>query len=137
MKEPPYEGSCLCSETRYRATGPASHVGYCHCRTCRRASGAPFVAWVTFEKARFQFTKGAPARFSSSENVVRGFCGRCGTPLTYENLVTPSEIDVTVSTLDEPGALAPGFHIWVSHKLPWVSVDDGLPQYPTTREDVL
>jgi hypothetical protein len=36
---------------------------------------------------------------------------------------------VSVATLDDPTALQPGSHIWVSAKLPWVRIDDGLPQF--------
>ncbi len=34
-----------------------------------------------------------------------------------------------MATLDEPASLAPGMHIWVSRKLPWVSLEDGLPRH--------
>ena len=130
----PREGRCLCGSTRYRAGGEASHVGYCHCASCRRSSGAPFVAWATFPKASFAFSAGVPSRHRSSEPVVRSFCPRCGTPLTYEHSATPAEIDVTLASLDDAAGLAPGFHIWVSQKLPWVVLEDGLPRYEKSRE---
>ena len=129
----PREGGCLCGATRYRAGGDASHVGYCHCRSCRRSCGAPFVAWATFPKASFVFSAGEPTRHRSSDAVLRSFCPRCGTPLTHEHSATPEEIDVTLASLAEPHGLAPGFHIWVSHKPPWVVLADELPQYAESR----
>lgn len=127
-------GGCHCGRTRYRAAGAAAHVGYWHCRSCRGSSGAPFVAWATFEKAGFAFCAGVPGRYRSSGAVVRTFCPQCGTPLTYEHSATPSEIDVTLASLEEPEGLAPEFHIWVAHKLPWVVIEDGLPRYDESRE---
>ena len=58
---------------------------------------------------------------------------RCGTSLTYEHDEHPDHVDITVVTLDEPEALPPACHIWVSHKLPWVELGDGLPQYAEWR----
>ena len=34
-----------------------------------------------------------------------------------------------LSTFDDPNAVAPDMHIWVSEKLSWVTIDDGLPQH--------
>jgi hypothetical protein len=126
---PTYEGGCLCGAVRYRVAAPGTQLCFCHCRSCQRASGAPFVAWGTFPAAGFVIARGRIAEHASSLPVRRGFCATCGTPLTYRSRATPSEIDVTLASLDEPAALAPVAHIWVSHKLPWVTLGDGLPQH--------
>jgi hypothetical protein len=68
--------------------------------------------------------------YRSSKHVLRGFCPHCGTALTYEHGRRPEEIDVTLSTLTNSGSLSPQAHIWVSHKLPWLTLADGLPQFP-------
>lgn len=128
-----YEGGCLCGATRYRAAGPATNRCYCHCRSCRGASGAPYVAWATVPAAGFALTRGALATVRSSEPVTRGFCPRCGTALTYAHSARPGELDVTLASLDEAGALAPECHIWVSDRLPWVVLGDGLPQHEEWR----
>ena len=36
-------------------------------------------------------------------------------------------------SLDDPEALAPGFYVWVGHKLAWESVVDRLPAYETSQ----
>ena len=33
-------------------------------------------------------------------------------------------------SMDDPNAIRPECHIWVSDKVEWVNIDDGLPQYP-------
>jgi hypothetical protein len=124
-----YAGGCLCGAIRYRVAAPGTQLCFCHCRSCRLACGAPFVAWGTFAAAGLVVDRGRIAEYASSPPVRRGFCATCGTPLTYQNQATPGEIDVTLATLDEPGPLAPVAHIWVSHKLPWVTLGDGLPQH--------
>jgi len=40
---------------------------------------------------------------------------------------------VSLTTLDDPTRLKHGSHIWVSEKLSWVRIDDGLPPYPQGR----
>jgi len=130
MSEHTYEGGCLCGNVRYRASGEVTNLSYCHCRSCRGASGAPFVAWGTFALAQFEIVKGSPTTNRSSKHVERRFCGQCGTALTYLHAMRPEQIDVTLATLDDAGDLEPLAHIWISQKLPWVLVADGLPQHP-------
>lgn len=93
------------------------------------ASGAPFVAWATFERARFEILCGELRERASSRRAVRGFCAECGTSITYKAVRREQEIDVSVTTLDDPEAIAPECHIWVSEKPAWLVLGDGLPQF--------
>ena len=124
-----HAGGCFCGAVRYEASGTPRALCYCHCESCRRVAGSPAVAWGTFERARFRVTRGRITEFKSSAPVVRGFCERCGSCLTYSHESRPGDIDVTLATLDERARLAPTMHVWVADKLPWVSIDDGLPQF--------
>jgi hypothetical protein len=133
MSEPVYEGGCLCGAVRYRARGPVLSAPYCHCTICRRASGAPVVAWGTFTAAGFAFTAGVPARYASSATATRQFCPRCGSALTFQFHDRPEEIDVTLATLDDPAAVAPTHHTFVADRLPWLRLADDLPRYPGFR----
>ncbi|SFR94568.1 Uncharacterized conserved protein [Dyella sp. OK004] len=125
----PIEGGCLCGAVRYRTSGAPLARTLCHCRSCRRASGAAAVAWVVFRTDDFAFVEGAPAEFSSSPGVVRGFCSQCGTPLTYRRATKGDTIDVTTATLDAANDFAPTKEIWVEHKLAWACLNDTLPHY--------
>ena len=130
MSDAHYSGGCLCGAVRYRAAGTARNPCYCHCESCRRAAGSPTVPWATFERAHFQLLRGELTEYRSSPDRLRGFCAACGTSLTYRSEKRPTEIDVTLGTLDEPARLAPQMHVWVEDKLPWVTIADGLPQWP-------
>jgi hypothetical protein len=130
MPEPVYAGGCLCGAVRYEARGTARYPCYCHCSSCRRASGAPLVAWATFARDQLVITRGTLAQSRSSAAVLRGFCAACGSSVTYLNETHGAEIDVTLASMDEPARLAPAMHLWVQDKLPWLLIDDGLPQYP-------
>jgi hypothetical protein len=128
------EGGCLCGAIRYRASGQAYGITHCHCQTCRRASGAPFVTWAGFDADQFAYTRGEPIAYASSSHVVRTFCGQCGTPLTYRRLDLPSSIDITVGSMDAPEILKPEDHTWTESRLSWIVMCDDLPTYSRERK---
>ena len=101
----------------------------CHCRSCRLASGAPSVAWIVVAIRDFAFVADDPVRFHSSRSVVRTFCGKCGTPLTYQHEDSPDTIDVTTATLDAPDEFPPKREIWLEHKLDWEPLNETLLQF--------
>jgi hypothetical protein len=119
----------LCGAVRYRVTGAPIVSATCQCRTCRKASAAAIVPWIHVASAQFAFTAGRPVEFASSPSVTRTFCARCGTPLTYWKESYGPTIDVTTCSLDDPDAFPPVVHLWTSHGLGWVKLDDGLPSF--------
>jgi hypothetical protein len=129
MIQPSYSGGCLCGAVRYTVQGPVLHLCYCHCNSCRRAAGAPMVAWGTITLGQFRLVHGALTEYRSSAPVERGFCGLCGTGITYRHSERAEDIDVALATLDEPQRLAAEAHVWVADKLPWMQISDGLPQH--------
>ena len=76
------------------------------------------------------WTRGEPAEFKSSERAVRGFCGRCGTPLFFRYLDS-NWIDVTIGSLDDPGAIAPRLNYGVESKVAWFESITALPERET------
>lgn len=124
-----YPGRCFCGNIRFEVTGPARYACFCHCESCRRAAGGVYVPWATFDREAFVISNGEIFWHHSAPGVSRGLCSNCGTSLTYEHEDRAGEIDVTLTSFDEPSTFAPAAHIWVEDKLPWVSIDDGLPQF--------
>jgi hypothetical protein len=113
------DGGCLCGAVRYRFSGTPSLSANCHCRSCRRASGAPVVAWITVRRSELSILSGIPAVFHSSPGVTRQFCSRCGTALSYASGRDPDTIDITTASLDEPDAYPPMMEVWLDHRLSW------------------
>jgi hypothetical protein len=52
--------------------------------------------------------------------------------LTYEHVARAGQVDITLTSLDDAPQIEPRAHIWVEDKVPWLCIDDGLPQYQTT-----
>ena len=117
-------GGCLCGAVRYRARGEPKWVAYCHCESCRRATGAPVTAYAGFERENVEWQAGEPASFASSEGVRRGFCARCGTPLTYEGARWPTEVHLHLGTLDHPELVRPTGQAFAEERLPWLHLTD-------------
>ena len=128
-----FKGGCLCGALRYEATGPVSHQTICHCTMCRRAAGAPCVAWFSVARSALRFVRGTPAQFRSSAKAARGFCPRCGTQLTFTHDDAPDLVDVTTCSLDDPTRLPPRDHTYTCSRLPWVRLADGLPEFHEVR----
>lgn len=121
-----WTGGCLCGHVRYCATGAPLRPHYCHCRMCQQATGGPFAALVGFDRGTVEWTGAEPKRYRSSPIAQRGFCGECGTPLTYER-DGAAHVSVTIASLDRPDLIRPNAHWGIESRLPWPPVDDGLP----------
>lgn len=130
MSEQKIEGGCQCGAVRYEITGAPMVTAICHCTTCRRANGAPVVAWAMFEKGQVQFATEQPKKFAASSEVQRGFCAKCGTPISFEAEYIPGLIDITVGSFNDPEAVKPTLHYWHSRHLSWAEFADSLPRFP-------
>lgn len=124
------EGGCLCGAVRFKAEGEPLNVRICHCRTCQKAMGSPFFARALFDQ-RALTVEGETARYASSEMVDRVFCRTCGTRL-FAWRKSPAVAGIALAAFDDRNAFAPTAHSWVSDKMDWVQLDDGLPQYQET-----
>jgi len=124
---PPLDGGCLCGRVRYRAMPDHRKGYYCHCRMCQLAFGNTRAAYINLRKSAVQWLAGEPQYYTSSKIARRGFCGHCGTPLTFEFL--DSEwMDLSAGSLDEPSALKPTEHYGIESHAPGWHVSDGLPE---------
>ena len=123
-------GGCQCGAVRF-AVARLGRATICHCRMCRKAFGAYYAPLVSTRGARLEWTRGEPKRFRSSNVVQRGFCGECGTPLTYE---APDGVAVAAGAFDDPHPLAPWVQYGVEGKLPYVDDLAALPQRRTEED---
>jgi hypothetical protein len=126
-------GGCFCGAIRCLLNAEPFDAGYCHCRNCQMASGASVLAFATVPIDAFQVTRGAPARYPSSNFGERWFCRDCGTPLAIRVDFQPDTLDFTIASLDEPARVEPGFHIFTRSKVPWFAISDSLPRHEQFR----
>jgi hypothetical protein len=106
---------CMCGDIQFEYRGAPIAVMHWHGESCRRHPSEPIPTSVILDNNPFRFSKGAPVKFMSSTDVERAYCGRRGSPLTY----------------DGRAAATPSCHAEVAETLPWIEAADGLPHYGT------
>ena len=116
-------GGCLCSAIRYEYSGDPVLNMNCHCRDCQQASGSAFGPFQVLWKDSFRFLKGAPkyyAKLSDPGNEMqRGFCPDCGSPLTILASHRPKLILIHAASLDDPSTYVPAMDIFTDSAQPW------------------
>jgi hypothetical protein len=119
-------GGCQCGAVRFAVDEPLGEATICHCRMCQKATGGFFGPFVGASNLRW--TRGAPARFQSSNRVSRGFCSACGTPLTFEWERT--HVEIAIGAFDDPAAIRPTKQLSTGSRLPWFAELASLPERP-------
>ena len=122
----------MCGALQYEVTGEPLWVAHCHCKSCRRNTGAPVATFIGFRKSGFRYLTGEPKVYHSSPGVSRSFCPTCGNPMSYESERFEGEIHIYLSTLDEPEKYQAQGHVFTKEAIPWFHIDDDLPRYPET-----
>ena len=124
-------GSCLCGSIRYEVRGSLGPATHCHCSMCRKAHGAAFGTYARVQKVDFVLVSGAEdiASYQSSPEVTRTFCRRCGSTLQFIRSTRPNTFALALGTLDDDPGVRPAMHIHIESKVPWLDINDGLPQH--------
>lgn len=117
-----FTGGCQCGAVRFRVAVPPRHASICHCRMCQKATGGLFGPYASFPAAALTWTRGQRKTFRSSDAIARGFCGACGTPLTFEAASGEGDhIALTIGAFDDPSSLRPQRQIMIADRIPWVA----------------
>jgi hypothetical protein len=123
INTPKITGGCQCGAVRFAVSGDLGRASLCHCRMCQKAFGAFFGPLVS--TANLHWTRGAPKYFQSSNQARRGFCEKCGTPLTFESDRGPP--DIAIGALDDPVIAKPVIQFECAGRLPWLDELTDLP----------
>lgn len=117
-----FSGGCQCGAVRFTAQR-LGRASLCHCRMCQKAFGAFFGPYV--DALELEWTRGAPKYFESSNQARRGFCGDCGTQLSFETQDGPPNI--AIGAFDDPAQIVPTMQIGLDSKLPYADDLADLP----------
>jgi hypothetical protein len=94
---------------------------------CQRATGGLFAALAGSSPDNFAWTQGTPAFFASSNLANRGFCEKCGTPLSFKYDTPSARIYATIGSLDHPESATIIKQFGIESRLPWVKFCEGVP----------
>ncbi len=135
MQQQKLTGHCYCGAIRFEISGKSDWIGHCHCESCRRASGSVMTTFAGFKHEQVNFTGEQPERFDTTDGVTRRFCGRCGSPVAYENSDMPTDIHLHLGLFDDLEPLAPQDHSFVEEKSGWLVADEHLPSSGWVKPD--
>ncbi|WP_027798456.1 GFA family protein [Paraburkholderia dilworthii] len=82
-----YSGQCFCGAVQFTVSGESAGMGYCHCESCRRWSGAPVNAFTLWKPAALHVTRGADdiGTYNKTAHSYRKWCKSCGGHLFTEH----------------------------------------------------
>ena len=101
---------------------------------CQKAYGNFFSALVGVYWSDFEWTRGKPASFESSQGIQRGFCRDCGTPLFF--LREGSEhISMSIGAFDDPASIPLAFELGIESRLPQLVGINDLENFGSSEED--
>lgn len=137
MPESVHEGGCGCGKLRYRVEGAPVFVNNCHCTQCQHQTGSTSVVNAFYENERIEIVSGAFSEHevtagSGGQHVICR-CAACGTAvLSYYPRLGRLGAGLRVGTLDDPSWVRPDAVIFISEKMPWVALPEGIPAFDRT-----
>jgi hypothetical protein len=126
-RQPVATGGCQCGAVRYAFYAPLENAHVCHCRMCQRATGGIFAALAGTAPENFAWTRGSPAFYASSNLAKRGFCERCGTPLSFKYDAPAARMYATIGSLDHPEHVPIVKQFGIESRLSWVKFCEDVP----------
>jgi hypothetical protein len=96
-------GSCACGAVTWSAAIPPIAICHCFCSQCRKVSGSTFLTMMEFPIWAINFKP----RLSELSGVNlkpyarRGFCGNCGSTMSFRHFDFMEHIEIGMGTLDE------------------------------------
>ena len=122
-----YTGSCLCGAVRYKAAGEPVTKLACHCRDCQRQNGTSFSITAVFPDDAVNYEGELTTYVGTSDGgneVLRKFCGTCGSPVFSHPSLLKGLTMVKAGTLDDAQNFVPEAHAWLRSKHDWIDIGD-------------
>ncbi len=131
-------GGCLCGAVRYECSAEPVMSVNCYCRDCQHATGSAMAPVLIVPKSTFRLTKGELKHFAvkadSGNEVSRGFCQNCGSPVLSLMSGMPDLAAVKASSLDDPSVYKPTMNVFVASAPPWAPVSSEIPGFAKMPE---
>jgi hypothetical protein len=134
VKKPIATGGCQCGAVRYALYVAPQNSHVCHCRMCQRATGGLFAALAGAPKSEFEWTRGDPAAFASSDLAARAYCRDCGTPLSFSYNLPEARFYVTIGSLDDPNSAPIERQYGIESRIAWVKFCEDAPAERTAED---
>ena len=122
-----------CSTNR---CGEPIFVNNCHCSQCQKQTGSTSVVNMFYEAEYLTQLSGDTSRHvvkagSGGDHVIVR-CAQCGTAMwSHYPRLGEFAAGIRAGTLDDPASVTPDAAIYVSERMPWVTLPEGIPAFET------
>jgi len=120
---PPIIGGCLCGEVRYVCSMAPVWSVNCHCKSCQRLSGSPYVSAFSVPADSFEIT-GETVEFERTAGtghvVTTSHCAGCGSRIRAQSAGARHLMNVFASTLDDDSNYMPISNVYLSEAVGWI-----------------
>jgi len=124
------KGQCLCGAVRLEINAEPMAVRTCWCRLCQYIGGGSATVNVCFPAEAVR-TEGEVRWFESKadsgNDLRRGFCPNCGTPIFSIAEQRPHLTFVRAGVLDDRSIAAPQATIWTREAPGWACINPDIP----------
>jgi hypothetical protein len=130
-------GGCRCGACRYELALDALPPVYaCHCHQCQRWTGSAFSLQALVPESALTVSGPVVVYERATEDRVstQRVCGTCYARLYNTNTRRPGIAVVRAGTLDRSEELVCKAHIFTAYKQAWVTLSDGMPQWPEAAD---
>ncbi|WP_441003561.1 GFA family protein [Pseudocolwellia agarivorans] len=131
----PIKGSCQCGNITYTLKAKPKKVMACHCQECRKLSTSAFSITTVVESKDIEFSgtldEWVRIADSGKKNHAK-FCTGCGNRVYHYNPDDLSSIRLKLQPVNvtDDTIFQPSVHVWVSEKLSWFVIPEGMPSFP-------
>ncbi|TEW53321.1 GFA family protein [Psychromonas sp. RZ22] len=134
----PIQGSCQCGQLTYKLFEKPKLVLACHCTECQKLSTGPFSVTAVVATSAIEFTGELKewSRKATSGNINSAkFCPECGNRVYQYNPEQPETVKLKLKpiNLPEDNLFEPSVHTWVSEKVSWYQLPDGVKVFDKQR----
>ncbi len=122
-----HTGGCLCGAIRYKAVGEPIAKLACHCSDCQKQNGTSFSITAVYPSDAVSYEGELTTyvgKADSGGDVMRRFCGKCGSPVLSNPALLEGLTMVKAGTLDDAQNFVPQVHAWVKSKHGWIDTGD-------------
>jgi len=127
------QGGCRCGAVRYTlALDDLPRTYACHCHYCQTWSGSAFSQQAIIAESMMEVSGPLDVFELANEDRVsrQRFCATCHTRVFNTNSSRPGFVALRAGTLDDSDKLDIVAHIWVKRKQRWLTLPEGVPQWP-------
>jgi hypothetical protein len=106
---------------QYTISDEIKSVVNCHCKTCKKITGAAFETIAVIDETSLEVLRGEELLtvYQISDTAKKHFCKNCGTPIYNLLSAYPGRCLVQVGSLDDPSLVSPAVNIFCESMLPW------------------